>query len=167
METRESICGTKLGAQRCGGVRAHTRPAAASDNEPRTPERTRREYLVWTSPSSPFGGVDTCACGYSSSKQWHVTRHRKSCASAGAGSSTEESRASSSKKDVQTQTLPDMGTCEPHLGAVACPMEDGHTFSCPDDLKRHFFDAHPAFLEFLRELLFPEKDTQAADMGLA
>ncbi len=51
-------------------------------------------------------------------------------------------------------------------GSVLCPLDDGLFFFCKDDLKRHLCEAHPVFLEFLKELMFPQKETLAEDMGL-
>lgn len=188
--SRRSVSGIVAGGL---SVVHHTRPWR-NVAEPRTPERFSAQRAHFPSLDAFCGGlIESCVCGYSSRK--HVTRHKKTCAVAcahaesPAGSVGSAGRASKNniKRDAQTQTEPApapspapapacKGGCHaPTLigiadgaadGAVLCPLEDGLSFFCKDDLKRHLCEAHPAFLDFMKELVFPQEETLAEDMGL-
>lgn len=208
MEAQKTPCGTISGLRRTGsaaGIVAgglsvvhHSRPWR-NVAEPRTPERSTVQGVLFPSLDEFYGSIEngeSCVCGYSSRKHWHVTRHKRTCAVACAHAKN------NSKRDAQTQTesvpaaalapalVPALapafapavapapacnGGCHARTsigiagaahGAVLCPLDDGLSFFCKDDLKRHLCEAHPAFLEFLKELVFPQKETLAEDMGL-
>jgi hypothetical protein len=209
MEAQKTPCGTISGSRRsaagivAGGLTVvhHTRPWR-NVAEPRTPERSTVQRVLFPSIDEFYGSIESgesCVCGYTSSKHWHVTRHKRTCAVACAHAKN------NSKRDAQTQTeslapalalalVPEIapapvpafapalapapacnGGCLARTsigiagaadGAVLCPLDDGLSFFCKDDLKRHLCEAHPAFLEFLKEMVFPQKETLAEDMGL-
>jgi hypothetical protein len=193
MEAQKTPCGTISGSRRsaagivAGGLTVvhHNRPWR-NVAEPRTPERSTVQRILFPSLDEFYGSIEngeSCVCGYTSSKHWHVTRHKRTCAVACAHAKNNR------KRDAQTQTESLAPALAPAIspvpacnggghartsigiagaadGAVLCPLDDGLSFLCKDDLKHHLCEAHPAFLEFLKELVFPQKESLAEDMGL-